>query len=92
MPKINNISAEQLTQYITRVEKLEEEKRDIADNIKDAFAEAKANGFDVKVMKELIKLRKLDQSDRDEQEAILDIYKAALGMGPLFEPREEKVA
>ena len=82
------INNEQLTQYITRIEKLEEEKRDISDNIKDAYAEAKSNGFDPKVMREIIKLRKLEQSDRDELETVLDLYKAALGMIPEFEARD----
>ena len=85
MTKFGGFSGEQLRQYIERVERLEQEKQDIADNIRDAFAEAKSNGFDVKIMRQIIKLRKMDTSDRDEQEAILDLYKHALGMIPEFE-------
>ncbi len=86
MTKFGGFSGEQLRQYIERVERLEQEKQDIADNIRDAFAEAKGNGFDVKIMRQIIKLRKMEASDRDEQDAILDLYKHALGMLPEFEP------
>lgn len=82
MTQFGGISGQQLRQYVERIEKLEEEKRDIADNIKDAFAEAKANGFDVKIMRQVIRLRKMDNSDRMEQEAVLDVYMHALGMVP----------
>lgn len=82
MTQFGGISGQQLRQYIERIERLEEEKRDIADNIKDAFAEAKANGFDVKIMRQVIRLRKMEESDRQEQETILDIYMHALGMAP----------
>ena len=82
MTQFGGISGQQLRQYIERIERLEEEKRDISDNIKDAFAEAKANGFDVKIMRQVIKLRKMEQSDREEQETVLDIYMHALGMIP----------
>lgn len=85
MTKFGGFSGEQLRQYIERVERLEQEKQDISDNIRDAFAEAKSNGFDVKIMRQLIKLRKMDASDRDEQDTILDLYKHALGMIPEFE-------
>ena len=91
MAAFGGVSGEQLRQYIERIEKLEEEKSDIADNVRDAYAEAKSNGFDPKIMRQLIKLRKMDASDRNEQEEVLDIYKAALGMIPDFEPRDEPV-
>lgn len=74
------LSAEHLKQYIERVERLEEEKRTIAEDIKEVYAEAKGNGFDTKTMREIIKLRKLEDNERDELEHILDIYKRALGM------------
>ncbi len=90
MTKFGGISGEQLRQYVERIERLEEEKRDIADNIRDAFSEAKSNGFDVKAMRSLLKLRKMEESDRNEQEAVLDLYKAALGMIPEFESRNEQ--
>lgn len=74
------VAAGQLRAFIERVERLEEDKKAIADDIKDVFAEAKGNGFDVKALRQLIRLRKQDQAEREEQEAILDLYKAALGM------------
>ncbi len=74
------IAPEQLKQYINRIEKLESEKSDITDDIKQVFDEAKANGFDTKIMKQVLKLKKLDKADLAEQEAILDLYRAALGV------------
>ena len=75
-----NVSAEQLKLFIERIETLEEEKRGIADDIKDTYAEAKANGYDVKTMRTIVRLRKLDTNARAEMEALLDTYKAALGL------------
>lgn len=75
-----NVSAEQLKLFIERIETLEEEKRGIADDIKDTYAEAKANGYDVKTMRTIIRLRKMDTNARAEMEALLDTYKAALGL------------
>ena len=72
------IAAEQLKQYINKIERLEAEKADIADDIKQVFDEAKANGFDTKIMKQVMKLKKLDKDSLAEQEAILDLYRAAL--------------
>jgi uncharacterized protein (UPF0335 family) len=69
-----------LKAFIERIERLEEEKKAIADDIKDVFAEAKGNGFDVKALRAVIRIRKLDSDERKEQEAILDTYLAALGM------------
>jgi uncharacterized protein (UPF0335 family) len=74
------VAADQLRSLIERIERLEEEKAGIANDIKEVFAEAKGNGFDTKTMKQIIRLRKMDQPERDEHEALLDIYKAALGM------------
>ena len=74
------VAADQLRSLIERVERLEEEKASIAADIKEVFAEAKGNGFDVKIMKQIIKLRKMDKSEIDEQEALLDMYLSALGM------------
>ncbi len=85
MTRFGGVSAEQLRQYIERIERLEEEKKALADHTKDVFSEAKANGYDVKAMRQIIKLRKMDQSDREEEEYVLDTYKAALGMIPDFE-------
>jgi uncharacterized protein (UPF0335 family) len=69
-----------LKAFVERVERLEEEKKAIADDIRDVFAEAKANGFDVKALRAVIKLRKQDADERREQEAILETYMHALGM------------
>ena len=72
--------ADQLTQYIERIERLEEEKKGIADDIRDVYAEAKAVGYDVKIMRQVLRLRKMDGDDRAEEEALVDIYKRAIGM------------
>src|SRR5690606_6545185 len=74
------VAAGQLRAFIERVERLEEEKQTIADDIKEVFAEAKGTGFDTKAMRTIIRLRKKDQAERQEEEAILDLYMAALGM------------
>lgn len=81
MTDVGGITAEQLKAYIERVERLEEEKAALAADVREVYAEAKANGFDVKIMRQVIRLRKLDSQDRTEQEALLDLYKRALGMG-----------
>jgi uncharacterized protein (UPF0335 family) len=72
------IAPEQLRQYISRVERLESDRADITDDIKQVFDEAKANGFDTKIMKQVLKLKKLDKASLAEQEAVLDLYRAAL--------------
>lgn len=74
------IAADQLRAFIERIERLEMEKQAIADDIKEVFAEAKGSGFDTKVMRAIIKIRKQDRNERAEQEAILDLYLHALGM------------
>ena len=74
------VSAEQLRLFIERVERLNEEKQGIADDIKDVFAEAKGQGYDVKTMRSIIKLRGMERDARMEQEALLETYKAALGL------------
>ena len=74
------VAAGQLRALIERVERLEEDKQAVADDIKEVFAEAKATGFDTKAMRTLIRLRKMDEAERQEAEAILDLYKHALGM------------
>ena len=73
---------EQLRSLVERIERLEEEKKAIADDIREVFAEAKGNGFDTKAMRQVLKIRKLDASERMEQEALLDTYLHALGMVP----------
>ncbi len=74
------IAAQRLRSFIERVERLEEEKAALAADIREVYAEAKGDGFDVKTMRQIVRLRKLDSSDRAEQEALLDLYKAALGL------------
>jgi len=74
------VAAGQLRALIERIERLEEEKKTIADDIKDVYAEAKGNGFEVSAIRTLVRLRKQDANERQEAEAILDLYKAALGM------------
>ena len=81
MTDVGGITAEQLKAYVERVERLEEEKAAIAADVREVYAEAKANGFDVKIMRQVVRLRKMDSQDRTEQEALLDLYKRALGMG-----------
>ena len=85
MAKVGGIAADQLKSIIERVEKLEEEKAGIASDIKDIFAEAKGNGYDVKTLRKCISLRKQDAAERDEAEYLLDTYKRALGMMPEFD-------
>jgi uncharacterized protein (UPF0335 family) len=76
----NSIAKDQLKSIIERVERLEEDKRDISDDIKDVYSEAKGNGFDAKALRRIVALRKQDPDKRAEQEAILDTYMHALGM------------
>lgn len=83
--RAGGVAADQLKSIIARVEKLEEEKTGIAADIRDVFAEAKGNGFDVKAIRSILKIRKMDAADREEQETILDTYLHALGMIPDFE-------
>jgi len=82
MDEISNATAGQLKAFIERIERLEEEKKNIADDIKDVYAEAKGNGFDTKVLRKIVSLRKQDQNERKEQEEILSLYLQALGMEP----------
>jgi len=80
--RVGGVAVDQLKSIIGRVEKLEEEKTNISADIRDVFAEAKGNGFDVKAIRQIIKLRKQDAQEREEQETILDTYMRALGMLP----------
>ena len=75
-----NVAAEQLRLFIERIERLEEEKNGIGDDIKDVYLEAKANGYDVKTMRSIVRLRKMERNARMEAEALLDTYKTALGL------------
>lgn len=75
------VAAGQLRSFIERVERLEEDKKTVSEDIKEVYAEMKANGFDTKAVRAIIRLRKKDQAERQEEEAMIDLYKAALGMG-----------
>lgn len=72
----------QLKSIVERIERLEEEKKTIAGDIKEVYAEAKANGFDTKILRKVISLRKKEASEREEEQSMLDVYMAALGMIP----------
>lgn len=74
------VAAGQLRAFIERIERLEEDKQAIADDIKEVYAEMKGTGFDVKAVRTIVRLRKKDQSERQEEEAMIDLYKSALGM------------
>jgi uncharacterized protein (UPF0335 family) len=74
------IAAERLRSIIERIERLEEERKALGDDIKDIFSEAKSAGFDVKVIRQVIRLRKQEPADVEEQETLLDLYRRALGM------------
>ncbi len=76
----SSVAADQLKSIIERIERLEEEKAGIAGDIKDVYSEAKANGFDVKVLRKVIAIRKRDHAERQEEEAILELYMQAMGM------------
>jgi uncharacterized protein (UPF0335 family) len=78
----STFAREQLKAIVERIERLEEEKKAIADDIKDVFAEAKGNGFDTKILRQVIRIRKQDLAERQEQESVLDLYLHALGMIP----------
>lgn len=76
------VAREQLRSIVERVERLEEEKKALADDIREVYGEAKANGFDTKVLRQVIRLRKQDLTERQEQDAVRDLYLHALGMLP----------
>jgi len=82
------IAAAQLKSVVERIERLEEEKKALSHDIKDVYAEAKANGFDTKTIRTVVRLRKMDRADREEAEALLDLYLNALGMAPAGEGDE----
>ena len=79
MSDVGGISGERLKSFIQRIERLEEEKRSLADDIKEIYGEAKGTGFDTKIMRQVVKLRRMDKDDRDEAETLLDLYLRALG-------------
>lgn len=80
MPDSGGVAADRLKQIVGKVERLEEEKREVAEQIKEVMGEAKSEGFDVLTLRRVLKLRRLKPHDRSEQEELLDLYKAVLGM------------
>lgn len=78
--EVGGVETPKLRSYVERIENLEKEKAAIAADVRDVYAEAKSNGFDTKAMRQIIKLRKMNHSDRVEQEYMLDLYKRALGL------------
>lgn len=85
---MTNIARDQLRAFIERVERLETEKKAISEDIKDVYSEAKGSGFDTKVMRQIVRMRNQDQNERQEYEAILDLYLSALGMQSSFDFQE----
>ncbi len=81
MAEVGGIAAERLRAFLERIERLEEEKAALTADIREVFAEAKATGFDVRVMRQVIRLRKMDRSQRQEHEHLLELYKRAVGLG-----------
>jgi uncharacterized protein (UPF0335 family) len=77
---VGNVSADQLRLFIERIERLEEEKKGMGDDVRDVYAEAKSQGYDAKIMRQIVRLRKMSHDDRQEMEAVLDVYKSALGL------------
>lgn len=84
----DSVAQDQLRAFIERIERMEEEKKAISDDIKEIYAEAKGNGFDIKVLRQIVRIRKQDHAERMEQEALLELYMAALGMAAA--PRQEE--
>ena len=86
MEASTGIAQGQLRSIVERIERLEEEKATIAGDIKEVYAEAKANGFDVKILRKVVRLRKVETHEREEEEALIDLYMHALGMVPDLTP------
>ena len=79
-PAEDSVAADQLRAFLERIERMEEEKTAIAEDIREIYAEAKGNGYDTRALRTIIRLRKMDPAQRAEQEAVLDLYKQSLGM------------
>ncbi len=82
MDSTTSFAQGQLKSLVERIERLEEDKKAIAGDIKEVYAEAKANGFDTKILRKVVTIRKKDRTEREEEEAMLDLYMHALGMAP----------
>lgn len=79
-PNAASVAGAELRQFLERIERLEEEKRTLSDDVKEVFAEAKGRGFDTKIMRQIVRIRRMDANERKEQEAIRELYLNALGM------------
>lgn len=88
MTDVGGIEADSLIQYIERIERLEYEKTELATAVREVYAEAKSRGFEPKVMRQIIRSRKMDKDELDQQETLYEVYKKALGMLPSFEEPE----
>ncbi len=86
----DSVAQDQLRAFVERIERMEEEKSSIANDIKEIYAEAKGNGFDTKILRQIVRIRKQDHNERMEQEAILELYMQALGMA--LAPQESEAA
>lgn len=80
MSDVGTVAGERLKSFIERIERLEEEKAALAADVREVYSEAKSAGFDTKIMRQVVRLRRMDSADRQEQEALLDIYKQAIGL------------
>lgn len=92
MPDVNGIPEDRLRSFIERIERLENEKRGLAADVKEVYAEAKGAGFDTTIMRMIVRLRRMNKDDVDEQETLLDVYKRALGMAPDAESADDSDA
>ena len=94
MTQVGGVSSAQLKSFIERIERLEVEKAEVAEQIRDVFGEAKGMGFDIKIIRQVLKVRKMETQERIEQEELLDLYLSALGMGssPLKDEEPTSVA
>ncbi len=80
MADVGGVAGDRLRTIIERIERLEEEKKALSDDVREVYSEAKGAGFDAKVIRQVVRLRKMDATDRSEMEQVLDVYKRALGM------------
>ena len=80
MAKTGGVAGERLRSFLERIERLEEERTGLGADIREVYAEAKGSGFDTKIIRQIVRLRKMDAADRQEQEALLDVYKKAIGL------------
>lgn len=80
MPDVGGVAGDRLKSFLERIERLEEEKKNVADDIKEIYAEAKATGFEPRIMRKVVRLRKMEADKRQEEEALLELYMSAIGM------------